>query len=942
MLHRRLLIPLALAGSVGIALSPVIAEAATPSSASGAPARLITTHSAAADATALAKAAGFKTYRSPAAAKSIRLQKTVAADATGHATARAATAASSGTTIYTTTADASCTTATDTGTGTEANPYCDPQDAINAASPGDTIDVGGSTGLSWEAPITIGTSNLTIVGTSTQSWFGDGLTLDGVSNVTVSNIMVDHGTADVTIEDSTGVTLDSDYFGGVGGAAEGVSIDGASSDITISRSYVDGGSTQPARDAVVIASGASDITIAGDLIATASISATGVSGLDITGDTIQRGCYSGIDIEGASSGVYLENNVLEDSNGEVADGLSESQCLQDAADTWQPDVTVASAANGSVTSDYNDFDVLSGDTTEPYSWAGDTYTTTSAFTTATGEGSHDTNDSTSFGTVFLRANESDFVMATPSIDSPAVDSANPSAPGELGSDFYGVAPYSTRGAVQYDNSGPNPDLDLVADAIDETAYGVDVDFSLGGFDSGNVFVTVSWGDGQQSTVGTSVDTGGLQHSYAELGTYNITVVANDDQNDIAMNTISGVQTAGSEYTAYGPDRILDTSKGLGAPEAPIAADGTLRLQVTGAGIAGDTIPAGITAVAVNVTVVSPSALGFLTVWGNEDQTGEAVAQPPTSNLNFGANQTVPNLVIVPVGADGVIDFYNGSKGTTQLLADVAGYFTQANTARYVPLTPEPARLLDTRQGIGTGGSVAKIPAGGSITLAVAGADGGVIPSADVTAVSLNLTAVDATANGVITAYPAGEPLPTVSNVNYSSGNTIANMSIVPLGTGGQIVLHNSGAEPVDLLADAFGYYTPDDVAGSSAYVPWIQPERVLDTRQPGEGGALLAGYTYYWPFATADFVTAGVFNATVVSPTGNGFLAVYPYQPGDPEAIPGTSNLNYQTGDTVPNLVFGTPGGYDSVNQTYDLGLYLGGHGDAQLILDLFGVFEDA
>ena len=25
-----------------------------------------------------------------------------------------------------------------------------------------------------------------------------------------------------------------------------------------------------------------------------------------------------------------------------------------------------------------------------------------------------------------------------------------------------------------------------------------------------------------------------------------------------------------------------------------------------------------------------------------------------------------------------------------------------------------------------------------------------------------------------------------------------------------------------------------------------------------------------------------------------------------------------------------------------DLGLYLGGHGDAQLILDLFGVFEDA
>jgi hypothetical protein len=930
-LHRRLLIPLALAGSVGIGLAPAIAEAATPSSASGA-AQQIKSQSAT-NAAAVAKAAGFKTYHSPAAAKSIRLQKSVAADATGHAAARAATATASGTTIYTTTADFSCTSGTDTGTGTAANPYCDPQDAFNAASPGDTIDVAGATGYSWDEPVSITTSDLTIVGTSTQSWFGEGLTLDGVSNVTISNIMVERGTADVAIEGSTGVVLDSDYLGGVAGAADGVSIDGSSSDITISRTFVNA-----AQDAVAIASGASGITLAGDLIATSAISATGVSGLDITGDTIQRGCYSGVDIEGASTGVYLENNVFEDSEEVLAGGTDEATCLQNAPKTWQPDVTVASAASGSVTSDYNDFDVASGDTTDPYSWAGTAYPGTSAFTTATGQGSHDTNDTSTYGEVYLRANESDNILATPTNQSPAVGSANLSAPGELSSDFYGVTPYNTRGAVQF--TGPNPDLDLEADATDSSAYGVTVDFSLGGFDSGTVDVTAYWGDNGQSGVGATTASGELQHSYTDLGTYTVTLIANDGQGDSAETTISDVQTAGSEYTPYGPTRILDTRKGLGAPEAAVGTDKTVKLQVTGAGTAGDTIPAGITAVALNVTVVSPTKNGYLTVWGDQDETGATVPQPGTSNLNFSPGQTVPNLVIVPVGVNGVVDIYNGSKGSSQLLADVAGYFTEANTGRYVALTPNPSRLLDTRKGTGTGGKVAKIPAGGNLTLTVAGAGG--IPSSDVTAVSLNLTAVDSTANGVITAYPAGQSLPVVSNVNYPAGKTIANMSIVPLGTGGKIVLHNNGGAPVDLLADAFGYYTPDDVASSSAYVPLTQPQRLLDTRQPGEGGALLAGDTYYWEFTTLADLTAGVFNATVVSPTGNGYLAVYPFQPGNPLAVPGTSNLNYRAGQTVPNLVFGTPGGYDSGNQTYDLGLYLGGNGDAQLLLDLFGFFEDA
>ena len=926
MFHRRFLIPLALAGSVGIALSPAIAEAATPSSASGATAHPI--KSQAVDAAALAKAAGFKTYRSPAS-KSVKVERSATADA------------SSGTIIYATTGvPSNC--SPDPGTGTAANPYCDVQDAVNAASPGDTIDVAGVEGYSSVDPVTITTSDLTIIGTSRVSWIGDtqgpALTIDGASDVTVQNMMLaSYDSANVAIEGSSDVTLDNDYMGGGNVAHQGVTIDGASSDVTISRSYVDTERWDADYSAVSIASGAQNVTLASDLISASGIVATGVDGLDVAGDTIQRGCESGIDVEGASTGVHLENNVLEDTNAafDYVMGGYPSQCSSDGA-AWAPDVTVAAGSTASTTADYNDFDVYGGDATDPYSWGGTAYTSLAGFQSATDQGAQDANDTTTFEPTELRANESDDIQGTPTAASPVVDSVNAAAPGELTSDLFGKSPYRDRGAVEY---LPNPDLAIGLSAAASSAYGVTLYVQDQGYTTLQwpLQATIEWGDGQTTSADTSGTTP-FTHTYAKLGTYTVGVTLSDGEGDTVTNSVAGVQTAGSEYTAYGPVRLLDTRKGLGAPESPVASDGTLGLQVTGAGIAGDTIPTGITAVALNVTVVSPTANGYLTVWGDQDEGGAPVPRPGTSNLNFSGNQTVPNLVIVPVGVNGVVDFYNGSKGSTQVLADVAGYFTETNAGRYVPVTP--ARILDTRKGTGTGGKVAKIPANGSITLTVAGV--GTIASSGVTAVSLNLTAVDATANGVITAYPAGESLPTVSNVNYFSGKTIANMSIVPLGTDGRIVLHNNGDGSVDLLADAFGYYTPDVVSGSSAYLAITDPERVLDTRQADGGGPLLAGDTYFWQFVTVDYVTAGVFNATVVSPTGNGFLAVYPFQPGNPGAVPATSNLNYRTGQTVPNLVFGTPGGYDSTNQTYDLGLYLGGEGDAQLVLDLFGVFEDA
>ncbi len=66
------------------------------------------------------------------------------------------------------------------------------------------------------------------------------------------------------------------------------------------------------------------------------------------------------------------------------------------------------------------------------------------------------------------------------------------------------------------------------------------------------------------------------------------------------------------------------------------------------------------AVVLNVTVTQPTSHGFLTVWP------EGAARPTVSNLNFGAGETIPNLVVVKVGSGGQVDFYNGSSGTVQV------------------------------------------------------------------------------------------------------------------------------------------------------------------------------------------------------------------------------------------------------------------------------------
>ncbi|MEZ5144327.1 MAG: fibronectin type III domain-containing protein [Acidimicrobiales bacterium] len=141
---------------------------------------------------------------------------------------------------------------------------------------------------------------------------------------------------------------------------------------------------------------------------------------------------------------------------------------------------------------------------------------------------------------------------------------------------------------------------------------------------------------------------------------------NSGTTDLLADVVGYYADSGGGFTGVQPARLLDTRPGTTVGLSGRFQPGQTRtLQVAGRG----PVPAsGVTAVVLNVTAVLPSASSFVTLWPS------GATRPETSNLNLAAGTVRPNLVVVRLSAGGAVDLYNNS-GTTDLLADVVGYFT---------------------------------------------------------------------------------------------------------------------------------------------------------------------------------------------------------------------------------------------------------------------------
>ena len=258
-----------------------------------------------------------------------------------------------------------------------------------------------------------------------------------------------------------------------------------------------------------------------------------------------------------------------------------------------------------------------------------------------------------------------------------------------------------------------------------------------------------------------------------------------------------VGAVGSTYVPLNPSRVLDTRTGTGTGGAvgPVGPGGVLPLTVAGVG----GVPAtGVTAVVLNMTVdraTGPES--YLTVWPS------GAPRPTASNLNFSAGHATTNLVVAQVGGDGQVLIYN-NLGATDVIADVQGWF--AAPAAPPPGSPyfgtNPTRILDTRNGTGTGGTVAKVAPGATLTVPIAGAGG--VPSG-ATAVVLNVTVTDPTGpDSYLTVFPSGTSRPLASNLNFSATQTVPNLVVVRLQNGKVSIYNNLGA--TNVVADVQGWF----------------------------------------------------------------------------------------------------------------------------------------
>jgi len=157
-----------------------------------------------------------------------------------------------------------------------------------------------------------------------------------------------------------------------------------------------------------------------------------------------------------------------------------------------------------------------------------------------------------------------------------------------------------------------------------------------------------------------------------------------------------------------------------------------------------TITQDVTAVSLNVTVVSPGASGFITVYPC------GVERPLASNLNYVTGDVVPNGVLAAVGSNGKVCLYSLSE--TDLVVDIAGWFSGDV---FVGVTPK--RLVDTRDG--TGSLMQKVTPASVLTIPVKSIDvetsAGLATSVptSATAASLNVTVVNPEGSGFLTVYP---------------------------------------------------------------------------------------------------------------------------------------------------------------------------------------------
>jgi hypothetical protein len=509
--------------------------------------------------------------------------------------------------------DATGVNCSDSGAGTQTQPYCTISAAVAAVQPGQTINI---TGGYYQEHVTIAKSGtpghpITLQGVQGNgpyiSLYG-GFTIDGQHDLSIIALNVQNTSSTdpgITVSHSTHITIQQVNVGsaqnvttgtvsiqltavtdsslirsGAGGyVSTGLAMDAATTGILVkgglfSANPSAGSSGGAAIDiagpnntvintnaaghnaaAITVEPGAANNIIANNIAhgPGGGISNLGANGTAITNNTVQNSCATGIRVAGASSGVSVQNNISQNNPRTYATCTPPADAV---------DIGVYDAAVNNTVVDYNTvYQSVSG--AQPYAW--NTPMSLADFQAASGQATHDIYSN--------NASVND-------------DSANSAAPGYQTTDILGHAREDNPG-VPNTGAGPVTDADrgAVEHVVGPTAkltitpgqpagsVTADASGSTPGW-TGISSYTFDFGDGSSTvTQSTPIAT----HRYSQRGTYAVTVTVTD------TNSMTG--TAYQPVPPWPDARVVVDFNGDGKIDiAGIDANNDLRLYAgTGAG-----------------------------------------------------------------------------------------------------------------------------------------------------------------------------------------------------------------------------------------------------------------------------------------------------------------------------------------------------------------------
>jgi hypothetical protein len=336
------------------------------------------------------------------------------------------------------------------------------------------------------------------------------------------------------------------------------------------------------------------------------------------------------------------------------------------------------------------------------------------------------------------------------------------------------------------------DLSYVWDAsVDDQATSHEPFEIMGAGFAGEKIVVVRW-SGATKAMRLDTNRGRLTIGYARSGVGHnagestVSVAATD-----VATASGGAFTGGSAnpvetYSSDGPRRIFYFPNG--SPITPgkilFGNGGGRELQkpdLTAADCVTTAAAPGVYNPFCGTSASAPHAAAIaalLMSTANRPGTGQALAAMFTTALD-----------VDPPGRD-------RNSGVGIVMADrAAAALISIPTADFYTL--DPCRALDTRT---TGGAIA---CGTERTVTIVGTCG--VPTG-AKAVSVNVTVTQPSSAGNVRVYTSGAPVPTVSSLNYSAGQTRGNNAVAPLSTDGKMAIYCSPAGTAHVIVDVNGYF----------------------------------------------------------------------------------------------------------------------------------------